>query len=132
PSLGTQDRLLGAHALLWATPLTAALGTWERKALTALDQAGAPMRRAVVLADAHLLARLSDDPEREGAEVHERVAALLPGGWDLQEEIDVVAWLRAAEDERDALAAQRRAAVSRLLLTDALGGLEDQVQRATA
>lgn len=132
PTLGTQDRLLGAHALLWATPLTAALGTWERKALTALDQAGAPQRRAVVLADSHLLARLSDDPEREGAEVHERVAALLPEGWDLQEENGVVPWLGAAEDARDVLAAERRAVVSGLLLTDALAGLEDQVQRATA
>lgn len=131
PTLGTQDRLLGAHALIWATPLTAALGTWERKALTALEEAGAPARRLVVLADAHLLARLSDDPEREGAEVRERVAALLPDDWPLEEEGALASWLRSVDEDRGALVAERQSAVSRLLLHDALRNLDEQVARAT-
>lgn len=130
PTLGAQDHLLAAHVLLWATPLTAALGSWERQALTALDEAGAPTQRAVVLADAHLLERLSDDPDREGAEVRERVASLVPEGWQLDEESTVAARLQELAPRRAALVLERQRAVSRLLLLDALRGLDDRLARA--
>lgn len=130
PTLGAQDHLLAAHVLLWATPLTAALGNWERQALTAMQQAGAPAQRAVVLADANLLERLSDDPEREGAEVRERVSALVPQGWRLDEESEVGAWLGELERQRPELVTERQRAVSRMLLLDALSGLDHRVERA--
>lgn len=130
PSLGAQDHLLAAHVLLWATPLTAALGSWERQALAALDAAGAPAQRAVVLADAHLLERLSDDPAREGAEVRERVTALVSEGWVLEEESTVAAWLLGLVPRRPEIVPERQRAVSRLLLLDALRGLDDRLGRA--
>lgn len=130
PTLGAQDRLLGAHVLIWATPLTAALGAWERRALAALEGAGAPHVRAVTLADGHLLDRLSDDPEREGAEVRARVASLLPDGWALLDAADTAPWVARADTERGTVARVRRAAVGHLLLADALRGLDDQVTRA--
>ena len=36
PSLGAQDRLLGVHALIWATPATAPMAAGERDAMGAL------------------------------------------------------------------------------------------------
>ncbi|MEZ4319268.1 MAG: hypothetical protein R3F61_17275 [Myxococcota bacterium] len=82
-SLGSQDRLLGVHALLFATPMTAALGTTERNALSALAAAGGPGFRAVTLVDAELLDEMSDDPAKEREMVVSRLRELLPPDWPL-------------------------------------------------
>ena len=117
-TLGAQDRLLGVHVLIWATPITAALGAGERALLEAFEGAGAPTKRAIVLADGHLLERLSDDPLREGREVRERLAALRPQGWEQVEEANVLSWLDGLRADLDTLIRARKVEVSRLLLED--------------
>jgi hypothetical protein len=55
PTLGAVDRLLSVHALLWATPATAALGAEEREGMVAIIEVGAPARRQVVVVDTELI-----------------------------------------------------------------------------
>lgn len=130
--LGTQDRVLGAHALLWATPIGAPMGAGERAALAALRDLGAPTRAAAVLADWDLLARLSDDPEAEGAEVIARARELLPEGWELLRPDELGPWLDAVSRDRQALAADQRGRVASLLLADAARRAAAAVDRARA
>ncbi len=113
----TQDRLLGTHALIWMTPYATALGTDERASIAALQESGAPSRRAVVLYGAALIDRLSDDPADEREEVRQRVSELMPEGWELLEEADLPAW--AAQLEPTVLAESRHRAIARVLLHDA-------------
>lgn len=91
--LGSQDRLLSVHALLFLTPMTAPLGQAERAALDALADTGAPGERRVAIVDEDLLDKLSDDPETERAAVYARVEALVPDGWPVVR--DVPAWTQS-------------------------------------
>lgn len=115
--LGLEDRLLGAHVLLWATPLTAPLGQQERELLGLLGP-HVPSRRAVLLAGTELLARMSDDPEAEAAEVRARLQGLVPDDWELIDDRGAPEWLAATD--REALAATRLRQVARHLVADAL------------
>lgn len=119
-TLGAQDRLLGVHVLVWATPVMAPMGAEERAAIDSLEAVGAPLRAAVVLGDWHLLDKLSDDPEAEGQEVLDRAQALIPEGWVLHQPSAVADWLTEARSSLSRLTAGRRATVSRVLLADAL------------
>lgn len=134
--LGVGDTLLGMHALLWATPVTAALGTRDRLALERLARL-APGRRGVVLTELHLLERVSDEPDREAREVRQRLDARTPEGWPLLDEADLDGWLGGLD--LAALARDRRAEVAAVLLQDArrrtdqaLAEAEASVERAEA
>jgi len=131
-SLGAQDRLLGVHAMLWVTPVTAALSAAERTLLGEFEVAGAPSQRAIVLGDMHLLERLSDDPLREGREVRERLSTLLPTGWDLVEVAGVPSWLADLRSDLVALTQARKREVSRLLLDDTYSRSVDAVGQCEA
>jgi hypothetical protein len=61
---------------------------------------------------------MSDDPEREAAEVAERARSLLGADWEILREEG--AWLDALRSDRRGLARSRREAVARVLLGDAL------------
>ncbi len=126
-ALGAQDALLGAHAALWATPVTAALGAAEREALLRLAPLW-PDERAVVLTDVHLLARLADDPEAEAAQVRARLTALAPPGWSLIAVEDLPARLDDLLARHPALTRARRVAVARALLAEA----QDRTRAALA
>ena len=131
-ALGVQDRVLGAHTLLFVTSYPTALGSAERELLGALDAAGAPAIRAVVLEGAGLLARLSDDPSAERIDVRARVASLLPPGWELLEAEDVPTWLAKADADLAAVTRDRRAEVARVLLRDAFQRANGEYDRAQA
>ncbi len=131
-SLGVQDRLLGVHALVWATPVTAALSAGERDLLSEFEQTGAPAQRVIVLADAHLLERLSDDPIREGHEVRERLEAILPDGWRLSEEAEVEGWLSELGAELGTLTSERKMDVSMLLIDDTYARSISAVEQCAA
>jgi hypothetical protein len=131
-TLGAQDRLLGVHVLIWATPITAALGAGERDLLETFEHSGAPTERALVLADGHLLERLSDDPLREGREVRERLTALRPDGWDQVEEAKVLSWLDSLRADLGDLTRTRKRDVSRLLLEDTFSRSRDAVTQCQA
>lgn len=122
--LGAQDRLLGVHALVYATPMTAALGTTDRDALASLGDAGAPGARALTVGDAHLLERLSDDPEREREAVYTRIEDLLPDGWPLVRLAAIQEWIRDLADPSRGCVARRRDEVGRLLLDEGLDRLD--------
>ncbi|MEM6929643.1 MAG: hypothetical protein AAF602_22070, partial [Myxococcota bacterium] len=91
PTLGTQDRMLGVHALVWATPAVAPLGGEERRGMAALVEAGAPNRRAVAIADLALLANMVPDEgdadvhaakvAEEAVEVEKRIESLAGETW---------------------------------------------------
>lgn len=132
PTLGAVDRLLGVHALLWATPATAPLGAEERAGMTAMVDAGGPSRRAVVLADTGLLAQMSDDPAGEAREVLERARALVGRDWRVLVGDEARRWLEEARAERVELAADRRRTVAALLLRDALQRSADAIAVAAA
>lgn len=119
PGLGAEDRLLGVHAALWATPVTAPLGQGEREVLPTLEGL-APRRRAVVLADAHLLERMSDDPAAEAAEVRARLEDLVPDGWDLLDPTELTAWLERCGAQRTDLTEARMGEVGARLVAEAL------------
>lgn len=129
------DRLLGAHALLWVTALPAPLGIEERAALSRMDALGAPSIRAVALVDAHVLERIADDPAAELAEVRERLRTLLPPGWPLLD--DPAEWAVGlapqgwGPDGAD-LPRNRRKEVARLLLGGALRTTTDALSREEA
>lgn len=74
-------RWLAGHALWWVTSPPAVLGQEERERLDAIDAAGGPDLRWVVIAELERVARMSDDPEREVAEICERAARVGPPGW---------------------------------------------------
>ncbi|MCB9673798.1 MAG: hypothetical protein H6737_01700 [Alphaproteobacteria bacterium] len=129
-SLGSQDRLLAVHALLFGTPMTAALGTTERRGLEALVEAGAPGLRAVTVVDADLLTEMSDDPTAERAMVLARLEELLPDDWPLVDDTRVAAWLAdlAARDT----AALRRAEVGPYLLAESAERIAETLAAAKA
>ncbi|MBT3219727.1 MAG: hypothetical protein HN348_11595, partial [Proteobacteria bacterium] len=130
PGLGMQDAMLGAHALLWATPLAAALGSEERECLTKLHELGCPEQRAVFLADSHLLSRITDDPEREAKEVRRRVTNLIDDSWHVCDETELPGWITQKQKQLSQLASQRRRAVGRLLLAEARQTAEEAVFKA--
>jgi hypothetical protein len=131
-ALAVQDRLLEAHAMVFATPLTAPLGALEREWLIALGELGGPAERAVVVGDKELLARMSDAPEQEAREVAARVAALTPPDWRVVDEGELHAEVTDWRARFPTLAARRRAAVGRVLLADALRRAEGSLAAATA
>jgi len=131
-TLGAQDRLLGVHAMVWVTPVTAAMSAGERALLTEFEGTGAPTQRVIVLGDTHLLEHLSDDPLREGREVRERLSALLPSGWGLIEASNVTGWLAELQSDLSALTRARKREVSRLLLDDTYSRSVDAVQQCEA
>lgn len=106
PDPDLEDALLRATRLAWATPVTGPLPEAERHRLEALPRAALPADRRVVLADAHLLARLTDDPEGEAEAIRQRLARVLPDGWRLAEgdaprddrRARIDRWARAAAD----------------------------------
>ncbi len=127
-SLGSQDRLLSVHALLFATPMTAALGTTERQALGALVEAGGPGERAVTVVDAGLLDAMSDDPERERQQVFARLRELLPDDWPLLEDTGITGWVKRVASMGGAsgdAAARRRAEVGPFLLAESADRIDD-------
>ena len=119
PTLGAQDRMLGVHALVWATAATAPLGEEERRGMAALIEAGAPKRRAVALADLDLLARMSDEPDREAADVQDRVERLAGSDWSVLRGDALPAWVEAAREDHTELIQDRRRTVASLLLREA-------------
>lgn len=129
-SLGAQDRLLGVHALLWATNLTAPLGAQERAAIEDLVSVGSPSRAAVVLADWHLLDKLSDDPESEGTEIRERAGNLLPEDWALMIPDELGPWVDEARGDLWQLVRERRSTISQMLLTDAVTRATSAIEEA--
>lgn len=114
-----EDRLLGVHAVLWATAPPAPLGAEERDAIAALPGLGAPERRAIALVDRALLDRIADDPDREHAEILDRLRALLPDGWSLVTEAELDGVCVAVEAALPELRDARRRDVARFLLEDA-------------
>jgi len=126
--LGAEDRLFGAHALVWATPLTAPLGAAERLFLPRIA-ALAPARRVVVLADVHLLDQLSDDPAREASEVLDRLEGLVPEGWSLLEPDSLQSWVDELRRDLPDLVGARSAEVAGILLRDALERIEEACTR---
>lgn len=105
-----EEAILGCHAVVWLTPYPVALGHEERDALATLAPV-LPQERAVVLADRALLARLSDDPDREAEDVRARVRALMPS-WEVLDEGAIEA-ITAWDADRDG----RVRAVSALFLS---------------
>lgn len=132
PTLGTQDRMLGVHALVWATPATAPLGAIERTGMSALIDAGAPSRRVVAIADLELLARMSDEPDREAADVLERVSALAGDDWEVLRGDDLRGWVESVRSSHTELITDRRRTVAQLLLRDARRQAAEAVRQAEA
>ena len=93
PILRGEDVLLGVHVLLWITGPPATLGQSERTALELLDGLGRPAARRLVLAELDLLQRISDAPEREAAEVRQRLDALAPPNWSVADESELCDFL---------------------------------------
>ena len=77
----SHDRWLAAHALWWVTSPPAVLGQEERERLDVIDASGGPALRWIVIAELERVARMSDDPEREIAEICDRAARVGPPGW---------------------------------------------------
>jgi hypothetical protein len=127
--LGSEDRLLGAHAALWITALPAALGAEERLSLDALTGPGVPAERAGALVDARLLALISDDPERELSEIRDRLATLVPAGWQLREEPALEDFALSCLANVTDLRRDRQRDVARLLLGDALRSATESMER---
>lgn len=123
PTLGAIDRLLSIHALVWATPATAPLGAEERAGMTTIVAAGAPTQRVVVLADTELLARMTDDPEGEIADVLDRARTLCGDDWGVHplggHSDPVLDWVHTLQADQIGLARERRRAVATLLLREA-------------
>ncbi|MBW2254938.1 MAG: hypothetical protein JRI25_10125 [Deltaproteobacteria bacterium] len=117
-SIGMEDAVLSAHASLWATPVTAALGTRERQALQSLERI-APAHRGVVLTDTQLLERISDDPEAEFDRVRARLSAITPEGWPLVAPDELGEWIDVLVQNRGSVTRERRVGVARILLDDA-------------
>ena len=117
-TLGAEDALLGAHALVWATSVSAPMGARERHALSLLEAAGAPAVRAVLLTDTELLARISDHPDAELGEIRTRLEAIVPEGWMILDDQSLRGWVE--ELDHAALTAARKNEVGRHLLEDAL------------
>jgi hypothetical protein len=130
-SLGAIDRAMGVHVLLWATPAHAPLGGEERAAIEALTLAGAPNRAAVLLAEMHVLKRMSDDPEAETKEIKQRAQDLLGDAWQVLLPDEAMAWLLQARKDLPDLVIQRRGDVSRLLLVEARRSADSTLAAAT-
>jgi len=116
--LAVEEALVGAHAAVWATPVTAALGETERDAMARVGRL-VPFERAVVIADRHVLDRLSDDPEGEWGQIRARLAVVVPPGWAVVDPTDLDGWIADLDRRRDGLTRDRRVAVARVLLDDA-------------
>lgn len=130
-----REALLGVHAVIWATPAAQPLGARERRALAAIDESVGPEAKAVVVVDVHVLDRVSDDPEAELTDVLDRVAALVPDGWEAAADHDgrgLEAFVGSLRARTDALTAGRCRAVARLLLEDAQEGLVGTVEHEVA
>lgn len=135
------EHLLATDLLVWATPATAPLPKHERDLLASLDASGLPTVRAAMLADAALLARVSDDPETEAADVRARLAGLLPEGWAVLTDAEAVgthlaAIDRAAADPRIGEALLRlgreRVAVSTAELDARIAALQERLEEEEA
>jgi hypothetical protein len=113
------DRLLGVHAALWVTAPPSPFGEEERQAVSGLAAVGLPEHRALVLCNAELIDRISDDPDRERAEVRARLDALAPEGFARLDEEALPAWLGGLP-ELPELSRSRRRDVEKLLLSHAL------------
>jgi hypothetical protein len=131
PTLGAIDRLLSVHALLWATPATAALGAEERAGMEAIVDAGAPTRRQVIVVDVDLVEKMSDQPEQEVRDVLERVRALCDEDWGVAVSGDCREWVDALRADRVRVARDRRRTVAAVLLRDARRRAEAAVAGAT-
>jgi hypothetical protein len=132
PTLGSIDRMLGAHAMVWATPASAALTGEERAGLRAMLRAGAPDRRAIVITDLDLLERMSDAPRDELADVIDRVRMLAGPSFDVLVDRELPDWIERARADRVTLASERRRAVAEVLLRDARRRATDAVAHAEA
>lgn len=130
PTLGAVDRLLSVHALVWATPATAPLGAEERAGMVTIVEAGAPSHRIVFLADTEILARMSDDPEGEIADVLDRANALCGEDWGVETVESVGSWIGGLQADKVGLARSRRRAVANLLLRDARQRAEQAIAQA--
>jgi hypothetical protein len=130
-SIGMKDAVLGAHAALWATPVTAALGARERRALQSLERI-APRHRAVVLTDIQLLERISDEPEMESRRVRARLSAITPEGWPLVGPDDLGEWIGQVVQDRSSVTRERRVTVARILLDDARARTEASLAESEA
>jgi hypothetical protein len=129
-----RDVLLGVHAIVWVTSATQPLGAGERSGIAAVDAAlpgGAAGERIVFVQGAALLARVSDDPDTERAEIQARLAALLPAGWRVafDDTDELAAALGRVRADHAAATTSGRAAAAALLLDDAAAivrrGLDD-------
>lgn len=130
PTLGATDRLWSVHALVWATPVTAPLGAEERSGMSAIVTAGAPERRAVLLADTDLLERMADDPSAELAEVVIRVRSLCGAGWEVRSPAEIDAFVEALRADQVTVSRERRRAVAGVLLRDCRARAEAAVTSA--
>lgn len=140
PTLGTQDRMLGVHALVWATPAVAPLGGEERRGMAALVEAGAPNRRAVAIADLAVLAKMvpdEGDPQAhearvkaEADEVMHRIEQLSGESWTVVRGDDLPSWVGATKEAHTELIRDRRRTVADLLLGDALKRAQQSVTQA--
>lgn len=127
--LGGQFRLLGAHALVYLTPITSPLGQHDRERLDQLGRT-APATRGVLLADEALLERLSDDPTTERAAVVARLEGLLPDDWLALDRERLTSWISTARTDPQ-LRGLRRRSVATVLLADRIAHQERMVDQAS-
>ncbi len=132
PTLGSIDRMLGTHAIVWATPASAALTAEERAGLRALLRTGAPERRAVVITGLDLLDRMSDAPRDELSDVIERARTLVGATFEVLTDRELPEWIERARADRVTLASERRREVAEILLRDARRRATDAVASAEA
>lgn len=108
--------------------------------MAALVEAGAPNRRAVVIADLALLANMvpdEGDPEahqarvaEEAEEVRRRIESLAGETWGVVRDDALSTWVAATKDAHTDLIRDRRQTVADLLLTDALDRARNSVAQA--
>lgn len=114
-----RDPLLGVHGVLWVTSAAQPLGERERAALSLILREAKPGRAAVLLQRTDLLARLSDDPETERAQILDRLRALVPEGVQVLDESELDSYLGEILARHAALTRDRQHAVAEILLDQA-------------
>ena len=110
-------RWLGAHVAAWVTAPPSPLGADERAVMARIGGVGCPSVRACWLVDTDLVARISDDPAREIAEMQDRVRGAAPRSWPLVE--DPREWLAARHASFHELRAERLREVAAFLVNAA-------------